>query len=154
MATTDTVLFSWPDVEKLPELHRLEMAPDALPDEELASALEAVRGRGRDDYPVRAMWRAFVAGGVTVRSPRWCASWVAIRRCSRCADSTRCLARVARASVSFPCTKARCGVLRPASGSTAPRGAISSAPGGARRRYPPAQRPRGAHASESVKGAW
>ena len=64
MATSDTVLFSWSEVEKLPELRRLEMVLDALPDEELLSSLEAVRGRGRDDYPVRAMWRAVVAGAV------------------------------------------------------------------------------------------
>ena len=64
MATAGTILFSWSDVEKLPELRRLEMVLDALPDEELVEALEAVRGRGRDDYPVRAMWRALVAGMV------------------------------------------------------------------------------------------
>ena len=64
MATAGTILFSWSDVEKLPELRRLEMVLDALPDEELLEALEAVRGRGRDDYPVRAMWRALVAGMV------------------------------------------------------------------------------------------
>ena len=64
MATADTLLFSWSDVEELPELRRLEMVLDALPDEELVAALEAVRGQGRDDYPVRAMWRALVAGVV------------------------------------------------------------------------------------------
>ena len=64
MATSDTVLFSWSEVEKLPELRRLELVLDALPDEELLASLEAVRGRGRDDYPVRAMWRAVVAGAV------------------------------------------------------------------------------------------
>ena len=64
MATAGTILFSWSDVEKLPELRRLEMVLDALPDEGLVEALEAVRGRGRDDYPVRAMWRALVAGVV------------------------------------------------------------------------------------------
>ena len=34
MATADTLLFSWSDVEELPELRRLEMVLDALPDEE------------------------------------------------------------------------------------------------------------------------
>ena len=64
MATADTVLFSWSDVEQLPELRRLELVLEALPDEELVASLEAARGRGRDDYPVRAMWRAVVAGVV------------------------------------------------------------------------------------------
>ena len=37
---------------------------DNLPDEELVAALEARRGRGRDEYPVRPMWCALVAGVV------------------------------------------------------------------------------------------
>lgn len=32
MATASNVLFSWADVEKLPELRRLELALDTLPD--------------------------------------------------------------------------------------------------------------------------
>ena len=55
-------LFSWSDVERRPELERLETVLEALPDEELLRALEQRRGRGRDDYPIRAMWRALVAG--------------------------------------------------------------------------------------------
>ena len=54
MATAESMLFSWSDVERLPDLERLDLALDRLPDEELVSALEARRGRGRDDYPVRA----------------------------------------------------------------------------------------------------
>ena len=53
-------LFWWSDVERRPELERLEMVLKALPDEELLAALE--QRRGRDDYPIRAMWRALVAG--------------------------------------------------------------------------------------------
>ncbi len=55
-------LFSWSDVERRPELERLEMVLKALPDEDLLRALEQLRGRGRDDYPIRAMWRALIAG--------------------------------------------------------------------------------------------
>ena len=47
MAMADTVLFSWSQVEKLPELRRLELVLEALTDEELAASLEAARGRGR-----------------------------------------------------------------------------------------------------------
>ena len=64
MATRQSVLFSWDDVERLPELRRLEFVLDELPDAELLAALEARRGRGRDEYPVRALWRALVAGMV------------------------------------------------------------------------------------------
>ena len=67
MATQQSLLFSWDDVERLPELRRLEFVLDNLPDGELVGALESRRGRGRDEYPVSAMWRALVAG-IGVRS--------------------------------------------------------------------------------------
>ena len=37
---------------------------DTFPDEETVAALEAARGRGRNDYPVSAVWRALIAGVV------------------------------------------------------------------------------------------
>jgi len=58
------LLFSWADVERLPDLERLGFVLDQLPDEGIVSALEAKRGRGRRECPVRAMWRALVAGVV------------------------------------------------------------------------------------------
>ena len=58
MVNRNRPLFSWSDVECRPELERLEMVLKALPDEDLLRALERRRGRGRDDYPIRAMWRA------------------------------------------------------------------------------------------------
>ena len=64
MATDRSLLFSWDDVERLPELRRLEFVLDNLPDAAVVGALEARRGRGRDEYPVGAMWRALVAGMV------------------------------------------------------------------------------------------
>ena len=62
MATEQSILFSWADVDKLPDLRRLALVLEALPDEALLAQLEEKRGRGRDDYPVRPMWRATVAG--------------------------------------------------------------------------------------------
>ena len=65
MATPEqSLLFSWGDVELLPDLRRLEFVLDHLPDEGILAALERRRGRGRNDFPVRAMWRALVAGVV------------------------------------------------------------------------------------------
>ena len=58
------LLFSWEDVDSLPDLRRLRLVLDWLPDEPVIEALRARRGRGRDDYPVDAMWRALVAGVV------------------------------------------------------------------------------------------
>jgi hypothetical protein len=57
-------LFSWKEVEAAPEMLRLRRVLAALPDGELIAALEVARRGRRDDYPVRAMWHAFVAGVV------------------------------------------------------------------------------------------
>ena len=64
MATKGSVLFSWDDVERLPGLGHLGFVLDQLPDAELIGALEARRGRGRDECPVSATWRASVTGVV------------------------------------------------------------------------------------------
>ncbi|MFV1962815.1 MAG: transposase [Acidimicrobiia bacterium] len=55
-------LFSWEDVETSSDLYRLQLALTFLPDERLVRRLESKRGRGRDTYPIRAMWNAVVAG--------------------------------------------------------------------------------------------
>ena len=47
--------------ENLGDLKWLQMVLDALPDEELIKKLEDKRGKGRDDWPVAAMWNSFVA---------------------------------------------------------------------------------------------
>ena len=64
MTTAASMLFSWADVERLGDLKRLERVLAHLPDRALIEALKARRGRGRDDYPVEAMWRALIAGVV------------------------------------------------------------------------------------------
>jgi hypothetical protein len=43
-------------------LDRLRLVLEALPDEALMVRLEAQRGKGRDDYPVRAIWNSLLAG--------------------------------------------------------------------------------------------
>jgi hypothetical protein len=55
-------LFSWEDVDALGDLERLELVLRYMPDEELMVHLEGLRYRGRDDYPVRAMWNSVLAG--------------------------------------------------------------------------------------------
>ena len=55
MATGQNLLFSWDAVDQLPDLRRLRLILAALPDAALVAALEARRGWGRNDYPVRAM---------------------------------------------------------------------------------------------------
>lgn len=55
-------LFCWNEIDELGDLHRLRLVLEALPDEGLMRALETHRGRGRDDYPIRAMWNSLLAG--------------------------------------------------------------------------------------------
>lgn len=55
-------LFSWKEIENLADLERFSLLLKHLPDEELMGALEHERGKGRDDYPVRAMWNSILAG--------------------------------------------------------------------------------------------
>ena len=57
-------LFSWEQVDTASDLDRLRLVLGALPDESLVRFLEERRGRGRDDYPVRPMWNAVIAGVV------------------------------------------------------------------------------------------
>ncbi|WP_328985407.1 hypothetical protein [Thiorhodovibrio winogradskyi] len=55
-------LFSWDALEARSDLDRLRLVIDHLPDERIVQYLEVMRGHGRDDFPVRAMWNALLAG--------------------------------------------------------------------------------------------
>ena len=55
-------LFGWYEVEGLGDLERLKLVTESVPDEDMMRKLEIERGLGRDDYPVRAMWNATLAG--------------------------------------------------------------------------------------------
>jgi hypothetical protein len=48
-------LFSWDSVDELPDLARIRLVLESMPDELLVQKLEERRGKGRDDFPVRAM---------------------------------------------------------------------------------------------------
>ncbi|NLC44636.1 MAG: transposase [Clostridiales bacterium] len=45
-------------------MERLRLVLEYMPDEELMQELEKERGKGRDDFPVRAMWNSILAGVV------------------------------------------------------------------------------------------
>ena len=55
-------LFGWREVEELGDLERLLLVLESMPDEELVRTMERERFRGRDDYPVRAVWNSILAG--------------------------------------------------------------------------------------------
>ena len=56
--------FSWEEIQPLGDLERLQWVLDTIPDEPLMRILENARGRGRNDYPLRAMWNSVLAGVV------------------------------------------------------------------------------------------
>jgi hypothetical protein len=60
-AMTQTNLFSWQAIEARSDLDRLKLVLHHLPDARLLQYIEVMRGHGRDDYPVRAMWNALLA---------------------------------------------------------------------------------------------
>jgi transposase len=53
---------SWEEIEELGDLERLKLVLEYLPDEALMRQMEKERGRGRDDYPVRAVWNSILTG--------------------------------------------------------------------------------------------
>ena len=57
-----SALFEWDDVEDIGDLVRLRLVFEHLPDESLMCALEAHRGNGRNDYPIRSVWNSILAG--------------------------------------------------------------------------------------------
>jgi hypothetical protein len=64
MAAIEPSLFNWRDIAARSDLDRLSLVRDHLPDARLVQYLEVMRGQGRDDYPVAAMWNAVLAGVV------------------------------------------------------------------------------------------
>lgn len=55
-------LFSWKEIDESSDLDRLRLVLSVLPDEALVRFLEQKRGKGRNDFPVRPMWNALLAG--------------------------------------------------------------------------------------------
>jgi Transposase DDE domain/Transposase domain (DUF772) len=55
-------LFSWKDINELGDLERLQLVIDNIPDHKLLETLQQLRGRGRNDYPLAAIWNSLLAG--------------------------------------------------------------------------------------------
>lgn len=54
-------LFGEEENEELGDLERLKMALCSIPDEQLIRRLYKIRGKGRNDWSVEAMWNSFIA---------------------------------------------------------------------------------------------
>jgi len=57
-------LFDYNENENLGDLERLQMVLDYMPDEKIIQKLYKMRGYGRNDWPVEAMWNSFLASFV------------------------------------------------------------------------------------------
>ena len=55
-------IFEWAELEILGDLERLRLVLQYIPDEKLMQHVERERFRGRDDYPVRAVWNSILVG--------------------------------------------------------------------------------------------
>ena len=59
-------LFSWKDfqddLQNIGDLERLKLVIENLPDQKLIQTLQGLRGNGRNDHPVVAMWNSLLAG--------------------------------------------------------------------------------------------
>ena len=55
-------LFTWDAIEAKSDLERFYLVRDNLSDEQIVITLERMRGNGRDDFAVRSMWNAVLAG--------------------------------------------------------------------------------------------
>lgn len=62
MAIVQRSLFTWQDVYEQGDLARLQLVLENIEDEALMAKLEHARGKGRNEYPIRAMWNALLAG--------------------------------------------------------------------------------------------
>ena len=62
MAIIRGSLFSWQEVFSESDLNRLNLVVNILTDEELMRHLEGLRDKGRNDYPIRAVWNSIIAG--------------------------------------------------------------------------------------------
>lgn len=55
-------LFSWKDCNDLGDLERLQLVIETMPDQKLMQILAKLRGKGRNDNPVQAIWNSILAG--------------------------------------------------------------------------------------------
>lgn len=58
---TQISLFDDTQNENLGDLEHLQKVLDNLPDEKLVEKLKSIRGCGRNEWPVEAMWNSFIA---------------------------------------------------------------------------------------------
>ena len=58
---TQLDLFDYSEIEVLGDLERLKYVIDNVPDDKIVEKLNKIRGKGRNEYPVVAMWNSILA---------------------------------------------------------------------------------------------
>jgi hypothetical protein len=59
---SERFFFLWNDCDEFGDLERLQLVLDNIPDERLMQTLSRIRGKGRNDNPIRATWNSVLAG--------------------------------------------------------------------------------------------
>lgn len=49
-------VFDYKEIEILGDLERCKLLIDNVPDEKIINKLYEIRGKGRNDYPIEAVW--------------------------------------------------------------------------------------------------
>ena len=62
MAALQPSLFSWQNIEVKSDIERFILVRNNMPDKKIIQYLEVMRGNGRNDFPIKAMWNALIAG--------------------------------------------------------------------------------------------
>lgn len=62
MAALQPSLFNWENIEVKSDIERFILVRNNMPDEKIIRYLEVMRANGRDDFPIKAMWNAVIAG--------------------------------------------------------------------------------------------
>ena len=57
---TQPTIFDYTEIEILGDLERCKLLIENVPDEEIIKELKMIRGKGRNDYPVEAVWNAIL----------------------------------------------------------------------------------------------
>ena len=57
---TQLSAFDYSEIEVLGDLERCKLVIDNAPDEEIVKKLKEIRGKGRNDYPVEAVWNSLL----------------------------------------------------------------------------------------------
>ena len=57
---TQPTIFDYSEIEILGDLERCKLLIESVPDEKIVEKLKEIRGKGRNDYPIEAVWNSIL----------------------------------------------------------------------------------------------